>query len=239
MPSSPFCPWNNTMSKMIFASKRRRDLKEKSWFREYGESIIIAFIIAMIVRTFVIQAFKIPSGSMEPTLLVGDHLLVSKFSYGIRIPYRVFGIYLPGGGTTLIPISSPKRGDVVVFVFPEDHSKDFIKRVIGLPGETIEIIGKKILVNGKPIQDPWGVYRGHPGGMIGKIQSHFGPVKVPDNAYFMMGDNRNHSYDSRFWGFVDKRFIEGKALILYWSWNHLAPDLLHKVRWNRIGKVIH
>jgi len=103
MPSSLSCPWKSNMSKMIFASKRRRGLKEKSWFREYGESILIAFIIAMIVRTFVIQAFKIPSGSMEPTLLVGDHLLVSKFSYGIRIPYRVFGIYLPGGGTSLPP----------------------------------------------------------------------------------------------------------------------------------------
>ncbi len=227
------------MSKMIFAKNGRRAQKEKSWFREYGESILIAFIIAMVVRTFVIQAFKIPSGSMEPTLLVGDHLLVSKFTYGIRIPYRVFGLYLPGGGTTLIPISSPKRGDVVVFVFPEDHGKDFIKRVIGLPGETVEIVGKKIFINGKQIRDPWGVYRGQSGGLIGQIQSHFGPVKVPPDAYFMMGDNRNHSYDSRFWGFVDKRFIEGKALILYWSWDYLAPDLWHKVRWNRIGRVIH
>jgi len=225
--------------KRTFAAKRQRDLKRKSWFREYGESIIIAFIIAMVVRTFVIQAFKIPSGSMEPTLLIGDHLLVSKFSYGIRIPYRVFGIYLPGGGTTLIPISSPKRGDVVVFVFPEDHSKDFIKRVIGLPGETIEIMGKKIIVDGKQITDTCGVYRGQQAGLIGQIQEHFGPVKVPQNAYFVMGDNRNHSYDSRFWGFVDKRFIEGKALILYWSWDYLAQGLIHKVRWNRIGGVIH
>jgi len=224
---------------MIFTSDRRKARKKKSWFREYGESILIAFIIAMVVRTFVIQAFKIPSGSMEPTLLVGDHLLVSKFTYGIRIPYRIFGIYLPGGGTTLVPISSPKRGDVVVFVFPEDHSKDFIKRVIGLPGETIEITGKMIFINGKQISDPWGHYKGHGEGEIGKIQDHFGPVKVPPNAYFMMGDNRNHSYDSRFWGFVNKRFIEGKALILYWSWNYLAPDLFHKVRWNRFGKVIH
>jgi len=225
------------MGRRIFTSSR--DVKKKSWFREYGESILIAFLIAMVVRTFVIQAFKIPSGSMEPTLLVGDHLLVSKFAYGIRIPYRIFGIYLPGGGTTLIPISSPKRGDVVVFVFPEDHSKDFIKRVIGLPGETVEIVGKKILINGRQIHDPWGVYRGYVGGAIGKIQEHFGPVVVPKNAYFMMGDNRNHSYDSRFWGFVDKRFIEGKALILYWSWDYLAPDWTHKVRWGRIGRIIH
>lgn len=227
------------MSRKMFASSRKRDLVKKSWFREYGESIIIAFVIAMVVRTFVIQAFKIPSGSMEPTLLIGDHLLVSKFSYGIRIPYRVFGIYLPGGGTTLIPISSPKRGDVVVFVFPEDHSKDFIKRVIGLPGETIEIVGEKIIVDGKRVADPWGVYQGHQAGLIGQIQEHFGPVKVPPNAYFMMGDNRDHSYDSRFWGFVDRRFIEGKALILYWSWDYTASGLMHKVRLNRIGKVIH
>ena len=216
-----------------------RDVKQKGWMREYGESIIIAFIIAMLVRTFVIQAFKIPSGSMKPTLLVGDHLLVSKFSYGIRIPYRVFGFYLPGGGTTLIPISSPKRGDVVVFVFPEDHSKDFIKRVIGLPGETVEVKGREILINGKPIKDPWGVYRGQQIGQTGEIQAHFGPVKVREGTYFVMGDNRNHSYDSRFWGFVNKRFVEGRALILYWSWNHLSESLAGKIRWSRIGGVIH
>ena len=227
------------MRKMAGVSKRLKEVRQKSWMREYGESIIIAFIIAMLVRTFVIQAFKIPSGSMKPTLLVGDHLLVSKFSYGIRIPYRVFGIYLPGGGTTLIPISSPKRGDVVVFVFPEDHSKDFIKRVIGLPGETVEVKDKTILINGKPIRDPWGVYKGHQAGQIGGIQDHFGPVKVRDGAYFVMGDNRDHSYDSRFWGFVDKKFVEGRALILYWSWNHLARSFTDKVRWDRIGKVIY
>ena len=217
----------------------KREVKQKGWVREYGESIIIAFVIAMLVRTFVIQAFKIPSGSMKPTLLVGDHLLVSKFSYGIRIPYRIFGFYLPGGGTTLLPISSPKRGDVVVFVFPEDHSKDFIKRVIGLPGETVEVKGKEILINGTPIKDPWGVYNGQQMGQAGEIQAHFGPVKVREGAYFVMGDNRNHSYDSRFWGFVDKRFVEGRALILYWSWNHLAESFAGKVRWNRIGRVIH
>ena len=196
-------------------------VKKKSVFRAYAEAAIIAIILALFIRTFVVQAFKIPSGSMEPTLLVGDHILVNKFLYGIKIPFI---------RKTLIPISEPKRNDVIVFIYPVDKSKDFIKRVIGLPGDEIEIIGNRILINGKPFKDKYGYYpdKGK-GGVSQAVKAHFGPVKVPKDHLFVMGDNRNHSYDSRFWGFVPLESVKGKAFIIYWSWPH----------WRRFLNVIH
>jgi signal peptidase I len=189
----------------------RKKTKKKGVFREYAEAAAIAIILALFIRTFVVQAFKIPSGSMEPTLLVGDHILVNKFLYGVKIPFV---------NATLIPISKPKRGDVIVFIYPVDTSKDFIKRVIGLPGDTIEIIGQKIHINGEEYQDEKGFYsnQGKGSGRYGK--ANFAPVTVPEGHLFVMGDNRNHSYDSRFWGFVPLSSVKGKAFIIYWSWPH-------------------
>ena len=202
-------------------------IKTKSRIIEYLEAIIIAILIAFFIRTFVVQAFKIPSGSMKPTLLIGDHLLVNKFIYGVKIPFI---------RKTLISISEPKRGDVVVFIYPEDRSKDFIKRVIGVGGDTIEIRNKKIFLNGLPYNDAHGVYVDDfiiPGSI--QPRDNFGPFTVPKGALFTMGDNRDQSYDSRFWGVVDVKDVLGKAMILYWSWN--KDD--HNVRWSRIFSLVH
>ena len=200
--------------------------KNKSKVREYAEAIIIAVIIALFVRTFVVQAFKIPSGSMKPTLQIGDHILVNKFIYGVKIPYIQ---------KTLIPIREPERGDIVVFLYPRDRSKDFIKRVIGVGGDVIEIRNKEIFLNGSPCSDIHGV---HTDNLIlpSSIQprDNMRPVKVPVGSIFVMGDNRDQSYDSRFWGFVKLKDVMGKAFIIYWSWN--GND--HRVRWKRFGKIL-
>jgi len=201
-------------------AKNKETIKKKSTFREYAEAAAIAVLLALFIRTFVVQAFKIPSGSMEPTLLVGDHILVNKFIYGIKIPFI---------RSTLVPISEPSRGDVIVFIYPVDKSKDFIKRVIGLPGDTIRIEGKRIFINGKLYDDKHGFY--HPASMGGNPGNSpgFGPVTVPPDSYFVMGDNRDQSWDSRSWGFVPEASIKGKALIIYWSWPHWKR-FLHIIR---------
>lgn len=201
--------------------------KQKSKLREYIEAILLAIVIAFFIRTFVIQAYKIPSGSMKPTLQIGDHILVSKFNYGVKLPFL---------RSTLIPIGTPKRGDILVFIYPEDRSKDFIKRLVGLPGDTIEIRNKKILLNGLPLNDAHGVYVDNliiPASV--QPRDNFGPVTVPAESIFVMGDNRDESYDSRFWGFVKMQDVLGKALIIYWSWNQ--EDTW--VRWGRIGKILY
>ena len=201
-------------------------IKSKSKFVEYAEAIIIAILIAFFIRTFIVQAFKIPSGSMKPTLLIGDHILVNKFIYGVKIPFI---------RKNLISISEPKRGDVIVFIYPEDRSKDFIKRVIGVGGDTIEIRNKKIFLNGLPFQDTHGVYVDDfiiPGTI--QPRDNFGPMTVPQGAVFAMGDNRDQSYDSRFWGVVELKDVLGKAFIMYWSWNR--ED--HNVRWSRLGRLV-
>ena len=179
--------------------------------KEYVKSIIIALIIALFVRTFVVQAYKIPSGSMIPTLMIGDHILVNKFIYGVKLPYI---------RRTIIPVSNPKRGDVIVFIFPLDKSKDFIKRVIGLPGDRVEIIGHHVYVNGRLYKDEHAYYD-----TSGIVIRRFGPIKVPKWGLFVMGDNRNHSYDSRFWGFVPLSYVKGKAFFIYWSWPHWRRSL--------------
>jgi signal peptidase I len=197
--------------------------------RENIEAIIIAVVLALIIRTFIVQAFKIPSGSMEPTLLIGDHILVNKFIYGITVPFTEKKIF---------QFRQPQRGDVIVFIFPEDPGKDFIKRVIAVEGEQVQIKDKNIFINGKPFNDPYGVYR-DPAVIQGwgaeRYRDNFGPVTVPPHAVFVMGDNRDKSYDSRFWGYVDLSKVRGKAFLIYWSWGGLFED----IRWNRIGKLIH
>lgn len=208
--------------------------RQKSLVREYGEAVIIAVLLALFIRAFVVQAFKIPSGSMKSTLLVGDHILVNKFIYGIRIPVV---------NKELIHIKDPKRFDIVVFQYPVDPSKDFIKRVIGLPGETVQVKDKKVFVNDKLIEEPFAVYS-DPKVLPASVspRDNFGPIVVPPNSLFVMGDNRDESYDSRFWKFVDINDLKGEAFIIYWSWNQdgdfsMAPSESY-VRWNRIAKIL-
>src|SRR4030066_1698016 len=200
--------------------------KRKSKVQEYIEAIIIAVLIALFIRTFVIAAYKIPSRSMVPTLLVGDHLLVNKFIYGIKIPIL---------RKIIIPITDPKRGDIIVFIYPNDRTKDFIKRVIGVGGDTIEIKNKKIFINKQKYTDNYSIYTDdkiYPASM--QPRENFGPVVVPPNSVFVMGDNRDESADSRYWGFVNLNDVEGKALIIYWSWNsEEKDDIFWKLRWNR------
>ncbi|HQL90411.1 MAG TPA: signal peptidase I [Syntrophales bacterium] len=194
--------------------------------REYAEAIIIAILIAAFIRTFVVQAFKIPSGSMKPTLEIGDHILVNKFSYGVKLPYL---------RNTIIPVGQPRRGDIAVFIYPEDKSKDFIKRVIAVGGDTVEIRNKKLFVNGEAVDDPHGVHVEdviYPRAI--QRRDNFGPVRVPEGTLFVMGDNRDQSYDSRFWGFVKLEDVIGKAFIIYFSWDSENSG----VRWGRIGKLL-
>lgn len=200
---------------------------KKSLVREYVEAILVAVVLAFFIRTFVVQAFKIPSGSMQPTLLIGDHILVNKFIYGMRLPFT---------NKTIIPVADPKRNDIMVFKFPQDMDKDFIKRVIGLPGDKVEVRDKKIFINDAPLDDLYGTYldsASMPAGI--RPRDNMGPVTVPPHSLFVMGDNRDQSYDSRFWGFVDFSMVKGKAFMVYWSWNSEKFG----IRWDRIGKLIH
>lgn len=220
---------NTGKAKEEAAGVVQEGVKSKSTFREYAEAIIMALLLALFIRTFIVQAFKIPSGSMIPTLQIGDHILVNKLAYGIRVP--LWGQYL-------VDFKKPQGGDVVVFVFPEDRSKDFIKRVIGVAGDVVEIRGKKVYINGEAVQDPHAHFEGEDGAQGGVnffVRDDYGPRTVPENHIFVMGDNRDRSYDSRFWGFVDLDDVRGKAFLIYWSWD--GND--RWVRWERIGDLIH
>ncbi|MCD4689340.1 MAG: signal peptidase I [Desulfuromonadaceae bacterium] len=205
---------------------------KKPWYREYGEALLFALILALLIRTFLFQAFKIPSGSMEDTLLVGDHLLVNKFIYGTQLPF------MDGRFLTL---RDPHRGDIIVFEFPLDGDKsyfqrrDFIKRVVGMPGDKIEVRNKQVLVNGEPyklLQERHKELDIIPGNL--QPRDFMGPIEVPAGHFFVMGDNRDRSFDSRFWGFVPEQKIKGLAFIKYWSWNRET----NLPRWNRIGRII-
>lgn len=201
-------------------------VKKKSLIREYAESIAIAILLALVIRTYLVQAFKIPSGSMEDTLAIGDHLLVSKFIYGTKLPFN---------DKRVLTLRDPRQGDVIVFEYPEDPSKDFIKRIVGAPGDVVEGKEKKVYVNGKPYENPHEVHKEKD--LIPKEMNPrdtFGPVTVPADSYFVMGDNRDRSYDSRFWKFVKRDQIKGLAFIKYWSWDRekLRP------RFGNIGKLI-
>ncbi|MEX1299169.1 MAG: signal peptidase I [Desulfotignum sp.] len=196
--------------------------KKKNAWRENIEAILIAVVIALFIRTFIVQAFKIPSGSMLETLQIGDHILVNKFIYGIKIPFT--------DGRVLIPIKKPQRGDIVVFKYPEDPSKDFIKRVVAVAGDTVSIVDKQLYVNGEPVTDePYAMYSRYPTHV-----DNMRPVKVPENKLFVMGDNRDNSHDSRFWGFVDLSAVKGKAFMIYWSWDREKFG----IRWQRIGDLL-
>ena len=194
----------------------------KPLWREYGEALFVALILALVIRTFVVQAFKIPSESMVKTLLVGDHLLASKFSYGIKIPFTHTYIYKG---------EDPVKGDIIIFEYPNDPSVDYIKRIIGTPGDTIEVRNKQLFRNGEPVKESF--IRFTEPDRIQPVRDNFGPVTVPADKYFVMGDNRDNSMDSRFWGFVDRSAIRAKAWRIYWSWGGLGD-----IRWDRIGKAV-
>lgn len=225
--------------------------KPKSRLRENIEAVVIALVLALFIRTFIVQAFKIPSGSMLDTLQIGDHILVSKFIYGVKMPFT---------GKTLIPLSTPKRDDIIVFRYPVDPSKDFIKRVVAVEGDTMEIRDRLIYINGK-----WEGEKAYtryedsspePGAVPSNIfeswwldqlknnrevhvdprmiKDNFGPIKIPAGCVFVMGDNRDNSHDSRFWGFVNLNEVKGKAFIIYWSWDSENIG----VRWSRLGRLV-
>lgn len=219
----------------LFRRNRRVSAQRKPWYREWSEALIVAVVLALIIRTFLFQAFKIPSGSMLDTLLIGDHLLVNKFIYGTHLPFM---------DESVLALRHPQRGDVIVFEFPQDADKsyfnrrDFIKRVIGEPGDTIEIRDKVVFVNGETYKIQQEIHKDNQVVPAAASPRDFtGPFRVPEKQYFVMGDNRDYSFDSRFWGFVDESKIKGLAFIKYWSWDHQA-DLLHKIRWGRIGRLI-
>jgi len=228
----------------------------KSTVREYFEAMVTAVILAFFIRTFVVQAFKIPTGSMENNLLIGDHLLVNKFVFGptaSRIEHA------------LLPMGTIKRGDILVFKYPVQPDRDFIKRVIGLPGETLEVREKKVYINGKMLDEPYVHYLDTYGGpsdlhevTSSDVREHFGPVTVPPDQFFMMGDNRDNSADSRYWGFLKRDYVKGRALMIYWSYESdredyeqegasatikdLASVFTHfftRTRWDRMFRIIH
>lgn len=213
----------------------------KSTVREYAEAFGIALVLAVIIRTFLIQAYKIPSGSMEPTLLIGDHILVNKLVYGLRMPDSIMGLKLPAipWGRYAFQLEPVHRGDVVVFVFPPDPTKDFIKRVIAVGGDTVAVKEGRVFLNGQPMPDPHAHFEVRPEDRSTMSpRDNFGPVTVPQGKLLMMGDNRDRSYDSRFWGFIDRDAVEGRAILIYWSWDGDGTGLV-PIRWGRFGKIIY
>ncbi|MGD9189945.1 MAG: signal peptidase I [Desulfobacteraceae bacterium] len=202
----------------------------KGKLRENIEALVIAVILALFIRAFVVQAFKIPSGSMQNTLLIGDYILVNKFIYGVKIPFTKI---------TVIPVKNPKRGDIVVFKYPKDPSKDFIKRVVAVGGDTIMIRDKRVYINDELQKEDFAVHTDNrilpSSGVYGTTRDNLAPLKVPEGKLFVMGDNRDESNDSRFWEFADVSAVKGKAFIIYWSWNRKDLD----VRWKRLGSLIH
>lgn len=275
------------------ARTKKREKRKKSIIREYVESIVVAvFLVMFIIRPFIIQAFRIPSGSMEDTLLVGDFLLVTKFLYGAKSPDRIPFTKIDIPYFTLPALTDPKPGDIIVFRAPHEPDKDFIKRCIATPGQTLEIRDKVVYINGEKMENPPKAkyIANYSIPKSAGLRDNFGPASIPDkgdtlyfgrlneyeyellkmylgyknetlskgsstftlngrradyyvmdqDCYFMMGDNRDNSRDSRFWGWLPRKDIRGKALVIYWSWNKEAPlyDVLHKVRWGRIAWLI-
>ena len=198
-------------------------VRRKSVVREYAEAIAIAVLLALVIRTLIVQAFTIPSGSMMDTLLVGDYILVNKFLYGAEVPFADYR--LPG-------LREPRRGDIVVFKYPQDETRDFIKRVVAGPGEQVSIRGQDILVDGRPLVEPYVKAPDSPlphTGQLAGCSFAYGcePTTVPADAYFVMGDNRDDSYDSRYWGPVRRELIKGRPFLIYWSYRSDPPEQGH------------
>jgi signal peptidase I len=245
----------------------------KSTAREYFESLVVTVILALFGTTFIVQAFKIPTPSMEDNLLVGDHLLVNKFAFGSR------GSILD----VVLPFRSIDRGNIIVFKYPKDLTKHYVKRVIALPGDRLRISNKEVFINGAPLAEPYKIHKSEPGSYADSFRDYFPPkphpgpvytsvdedpywykdfmdgsdILVPPGHYFAMGDNRDNSADSRYWGFVPREYIVGKALIIYWSYEtdpneyrrtgmrdrvqqitDLVTNLFTKTRWSRTFMII-
>ena len=202
-----------------------REIPAKSTVREYYEALLIAIIFVNFVRIFAFQAFKIPTGSMEDNLKVGDHIIVNKFIYGANASPLV---------GKLFPLRAIRRGDIIVFRYPENPETDYVKRVIGLPGDRVTIESKKVFINGRPLGEPYAVFTDEqviPDQRQGilpepwRSRDHYGPFTVPAGHYFAMGDNRDHSYDSRYWGPVARELIKGRAFMVYWSFEPVTRPL--------------
>jgi signal peptidase I len=210
----------------------------RSPWREYLEALLVAVVFATFARTFVVQAFKIPTPSMEKNLLIGDHILVNKLIYGPASKVE----------RAVLPQRAVRRGDVVVFRFPDDPGRDFIKRCVGLPGDTVEIVDKQLRLNGRPLDESGYVYhsdeRVYPASIFlsdeYRYRDNFGPVTIPPGELFFLGDNRDDSHDSRFWGSVPIRFVKGRAVVIYWSFetgeDSLPPGLLGRLR--QLSRVV-
>jgi signal peptidase I len=205
-------------------------VRRKSVFREYVEAIGVAILLALVIRTLVVQAFTIPSGSMMDSLLIGDYILVNKFLYGAELPFTDYR--MPG-------FRDPQRGDIIVFRYPQDEKRDFIKRIVATPGERVQVRGHRVYIDGRLLDEPYA--RGTEAGAVASGQQlacgyAYGcePLTVPPDSYFVMGDNRNNSQDSRYWGFVRKDKIKGKAFLIYWSWDGER----YWLRWWRLLKYV-
>ncbi len=238
--------------------------KTKSQFREYTEAGLVALIAALLLRTFVVQAFRIPTGSMKDTLLIGDFLLVNKFVYGVRTPDGIPFLDIPIPYTRLPGFKEPEAGEIIVFKYPKDEKLDYIKRCIAVGGQTVEVREGLAYVDGQAegkselIKKEYDPQEGHyinyykittPRGQVYTIRHYadhflasenYGPVQVPAGHYFMMGDNRDNSADGRVWGFLPRDNVVGEAMVIYWSWDSDEPlhRILTKVRWERIGNLI-
>jgi len=209
------------------ATKVAATPRGKSLLREYAEAIVVAVVLALLIRAFLVQAFTIPSGSMMDTLLIGDYILVNKLLYGPEIPFT--DVHVPG-------FREPQRGDIIVFKYPADESRDFIKRIVAVSGEKVQVRDNRVYIGGTPLEEPYV----RPGSVPAVSSNHCGylygcdPLMVPADSYFVMGDNRDNSQDSRYWGFVKREKIRGKAFVIYWSWNGDR----HWLRWRRIGTLL-
>jgi signal peptidase I len=203
--------------------------KARSKVREYVDAIVVAVAIALVVRQFVVQAFRIPSSSMESTLLVGDFLFVNKFLYGAQIPFTSW---------RLPAIRAPRRGDIIVFKSPTD-GRDFIKRCVAVAGDTVRMQDKVLYVNGARQAEPYVQHtdRTHLAPSQGP-RDFMGPAVVPEGHVFMLGDNRDNSHDSRFWGFLPTAMVRGKAMFIYFSIDTSRGYVPPRLRWSRIGHVI-
>ncbi len=205
----------------------KKQEKKKGIVREYAEAIIVAFLFAVVIKTFIVAAYQIPSGSMLQTLQIGDYLLVNKFLYGVKNPFT---------DNYLIEGKDPEIGDIIIFPYPQNPEIDYVKRIVGTPGDVLAIVDKQLYRNGEKVVEDYTQYSrpNYKEGQANQMEA----ITVPEGKYFVMGDNRDDSLDSRFWGFVDREEIRGKAWRFYFSWDDEAEGL-DKIRFERIGRLVH